>query len=137
MLGLTKKQFLKRSKICINETSTQALLISELINLEKEEKIDNQEAYKRIKGIMNGVETAFFDYEVLSPPDICVSLHLKILHSLITLQESVAANYDFVVFSKDREKEKAEKLEESGTLLDKFKMEFKPITTEVDSLLMK
>ncbi|WP_048190259.1 hypothetical protein [Methanobacterium sp. SMA-27] len=137
MSVLTRKQFLKRSKTCINETGNQALLISELINLEKEEKIDNQEAYKKIKGIMKGVETAFFRYEVLSPPDNCVSLHLKILHSLITLQESIAANYDFVVFSDDHEKEKAEKLEESRTLLDKFRLEFRPITTEVDSLLIK
>jgi hypothetical protein len=137
MSVLTKKQFLKRSKICINETGHNALLISELITLETEEKIENQEAYQRIKGIMNGVETAFFKYEVLSPPDKCVSLHLKVLHSLITLQESVAANYDYVVFSKDHGKEKAEKLEESIKLLDKFRMEFRPITTEVDSLLMK
>jgi hypothetical protein len=137
MLGLTRKQFLKRSKTCINETGNNALLISELINLEKEEKIDNQEAYQRIKGIMNGVEKTFFKYEVLSPPDNCVSLHLKILHSLITLQESVAANYDYIVFSTDHGKEKAEKLEESIILLDKFRMEFEPITTEVDSSLMK
>lgn len=137
MSGLTKKQFLKRSKTCINETGNHALSISELINLEQEEKIDHQEAYQRIKGIMNGVEKAFFRYEVLSPPDRCVSLHLKVLHSLIILQESVAANYDYVVFSEDHEKEKAEKLEESVKLLDKFRFEFGPITTEVDSLLMK
>ena len=137
MSGLTKKQFLKRSKTCINETGNQALSISELINLEQEEKIDHQEAYQRIKGIMNGVEKAFFRYEILSPPDRCVSLHLKVLHSLIILQESVAANYDYVVFSEDHEKEKAEKLEESVKLLDKFRFEFGPITTEVDSLLMK
>ncbi len=137
MLGLTRKQFLKRSKICINETGNHALSINELINLEKEGKIDRQGAYQRIKGIMNGVEAAFFRYEVLSPPDSCVSLHLKVLHSLITLQESVSANYEFVVFSDDHEKEKAKKLEESVILLDKFRLEFRPITTEVDSLLMK
>lgn len=137
MFGLTRKQFLKRSKICINETGNNALLISELINLERQDKIDNQEAYYKIKGIMGGAEKTFYKYEILNPPKNCVSLHLKILHCLITLQGSLAANYDFIILSKDNGKDKAKKLEESGILLDKFRKEFRPITTEVNILLMK
>ena len=136
MFGLTKKQFLKRSKSCVDETGNQALLIRELIDHEIDGSIPDEEAYKQIKLIVQGVEEAFFRYEALDPPSNCVSLHLKLLHSLITLQDAVAANYDFISSSINGEKvESANKLEESQLLLEKFRKEFRPITNEVDGQL--
>lgn len=138
MVGLTKKQFLKRSKRCVDETGNLTLLIRELINYEINGSIPDEEAYKQIKLIIQGVEGTFFRYEALDPPSKCVSLHLKLLHSLITLQDAVAANYDFINSSTNGEKlEAANKLEESQLLLEKFRKEFRPITTEVDRQLNK
>jgi hypothetical protein len=138
MLGLTKKQFLKRSKTCLDETGNHALLIRELIGHERDESIPYEGAYKQIKLIVQGVEAAFFRYEALDPPSKCVPLHLKLLHSLITLQDAVAANYDFITASlKDDKVEAAKKLEETLLILEKFRKEFRPITTEVDVLLSK
>jgi len=136
MFGLTKKQFLKRSKSCADETGNQALLIRELIGHEKDGSIPHEEAYKQIKLIVQGVEAAFFNYEALNPPSNCVSLHLKLLHSLITLQDAVAANYESITASINGERILAvNKLEESELLLEKFRKEFRPITTEVDEHL--
>ena len=67
MFGLTKKQFLKRSKSCVDETGNQALLIRELIDHEIDGSIPDEEAYKQIKLIVQGVEDAFFRYEALEP----------------------------------------------------------------------
>ena len=138
MLGLTKKQFLKRSKTCLDETGNHALLIRELIDHERNKSIPYEEAYKQIKLVIEGVEAIFFRYEALDPPSKCVSLHLKLLHSLITLQDATAANYDFITASlKDDTVEAAKKLEETQLILEKFRTEFRPITTEVDVLLSK
>jgi hypothetical protein len=136
MFGLTKKQFLKRSATCLDETGNQALLIRELIDHETDGNMDNKEAYRKINLIINGVESVFFKYEDLNPPSKCVSLHLKILNSLITLQEVVSVNYDFINASiEGKEELAAEKLLESKILMEKFRKEFRPLTTEVDRYL--
>ena len=138
MFDLTKKQFLKRSAICLDETGIQILLIRELIDYETDGKVDVKEAYKKINLIIKGVELVFFKYEDLNPPSKCVSLHLKILNSLIALQGIVSVNYDFVTASiEGKEELAAEKLLESNVLLEKFRKDFRPLTMEVDSYLTK
>ena len=134
MLGLTKKQFLKRSKGCLEETGNHALLIRELLIHETDGNIKNNEAYNQIKLIMNGIESNFYRYEQLNPPSRCVSIHLKILNCLIVLQESAAANYDYINAVIDGQIA-TEKLEESRILLGKFRKEFRPLTTEIEELL--
>jgi len=138
MFGLTKKQFLKRSAICLDETGSQVLLIRELIDHETDGNMDIKEAYKKINIIIKGVESVFFKYEDLSPPSKCVSVHLKILNCLIALQGVVSVNYDFVTASIEGNEElAAEKLLESKVLLEKFRKDFRPLTMEVDSYLTK
>ena len=135
---MTKKQFLKRSAICLDETGIQSLLIRELIEQETVGNIDVKEAYKKINLIIKGVESVFFKYEDINPPSKCVSLHLKILNSLITLQGVVSVNYDFVTVSiEGKEELAAEKLLESKVLLERFRKNFRPLTIEVDSYLNK
>ena len=134
MLGLTKKQFLKRSKGCLEETGNHALLIRGIIIHETDGNIKDNEAYNQIKLIMKGIESTFFRYEQLNPPSRCVSIHLKILNCLIVLQESAAANYDYINALIDGQIA-TEKLEESRILLGKFRKEFRPLTTEIEELL--
>jgi len=138
MFGLTKKQFLKRSSKCLDETGKQALLIRGLIEHEINGTIDKNEAYNQIKHILKEVETIFFDYEDLNSPSECVSLHLKILNCLIILQDAVAANYDYInVPAEEKTVTANEKLEKSKVLLERFRSEFRPITSEVDNYLQK
>ncbi len=138
MLGMTKKQFLKRSSKTLDKAGNHAILIRRLIGQEKDGIIDNDNAYKETRLIIDGIASIFFDYENINPPSNCNSLHMKILHSLIILQEVASANYDFITQSREGKSVNAqEKLEEAEDLLMKFRHEFRPITSEVDSLLNK
>lgn len=136
MLGMTKKQFLKRSSKTLDKTGNHVLLIRGLIAKEKECTIDNNEAYKRTKLLIEGISSTFFDYENINPPSKCNYLHLKILHSLIILQDVASANYDFITLQREGKSLDADKkLEESENLLKKFKDDFRPLTSEVDRYL--
>ncbi len=138
MFGQTKKQFLKRSSKCLDETGSQALLMRGLVENEVNGTIDKKEAYNQIKHILKEVERIFFDYEDLNSPPECVSLHLKILNCLIILQDAVAANYDYInVPSEEKADTADEKLEKSKVFLERFRNEFRPLTIEVDNYLQK
>jgi hypothetical protein len=138
MFGMTRKQFLKRSSKTLDETGNHALLIRGLIGQEKDGSIDNDDAYTQTRLIIDGISSTFFDYENINPPSNCNSLHLKILRTLIILQDVATANYDFITRSReDKSIIAQEKLKESENLLDKFRNEFRPLTTEVDSHLIK
>ena len=138
MFGMTRKQFLKRSSKTLDETGNHALLIRGLIGQEKDGSIDNDDAYTQTRLIIDGISSTFFDYENINPPSNCNSIHLKILLTLIILQDVASANYDFITRSReDKSIIAQEKLKESENLLDKFRNEFRPLTTEVDSHLIK
>ena len=138
MFGMTKKQFLKNSSKTLDETGNHALLIRGLIGQEKDGSINNNDAYKKNRLIIDGISSTFFDYEKINPPSNCNSLHLRILHTLIILQDVASSNYDFITESREDSSVNAqEKLKESENLLEKFRNEFRPITTEVDKLLLK
>ena len=138
MFGMTRKQFLKRSSKTLDETGNHALLIRGLIGREKDGLIDNTDAYKQARLMIDGISSTFFDYENINPPSNCNSLHLKILHTLIILQDVASANYDFITLSReDKSITAREKLEESENLFEKFRNEFRPLTTEVDRQLTK
>lgn len=135
MFGMTKKQFLKRSSICLDETGSYALLMRDLLKHEEEGKFNHREVYKELKLIMEGISKEFSRYEALNPPSKCVPLQLKILHCLILLQESASANYDYIISKKGDELAKSVRFEDSMTSLEKFRIEFRPLTSEVDQLL--
>ena len=138
MFGMTRKQFLKRSSKTLDETGNHALLIRGLIGQEKDGSIDNDDAYTQTRLIIDGISSTFFDYENINHPSNCNYLHLKILRTLIILQDVASANYDFITRSReDKSIIAQEKLKESENLLDKFRNEFRPLTTEVDSHLIK
>ena len=135
MFGMTKKQFLKRSSKTLDETGNHALQIRGLIGQEKDGTIDNNNAYKQTKLLIEGITSTFFDYENISPPSNCNSLHQRILHCIIILQDVASANYDFISLSREDESLNArEKLEESQETLEKFRNDFRPLTVELDNL---
>ena len=139
MSVLTRKQFLKRSKECLNAEGVHALDMRGLIDNESAGNIDNKDAYRQIKSIMDSLESVFMNYERLNSPEKCVSLKRKILNSLIVLQESASANYDYVTLKiEGKLPVDAEiKIRDSKIFLDKFRTVFNPLTTEVEMLLTK
>jgi len=137
MTVLTRKQFLKRSKECVDAEGVHALDIRGLIDKESTSEINDQNAYKQIKNIMDGLGELFTKYERLKPPSEYTPLKLKILNSLVILQEAAAANYDYINLNTEGKKpvDAEIKLRDSKELLNKFRTIFYPITTEVETQL--
>lgn len=138
MFGMTKRQFLKRSAKCMDETGGLLLLLKEILDNEFKGKISNQEAFKRIDNIRKEIESLFYEFEKLNPPSRCDSLKQKILNILINMQEIVVT--DFNSLSAAREglnKQSQDKLKESIDQLEKFRKDFYDVTKRVNILLME
>jgi len=134
MLGLTKKQFIKRSKEFLDAEGINSLIISELVGVESSGKTNPEESYQRIRAVMNDMDSIFTGYEQLNPPSACISLKLKILNSLIILQEAASALYDYFYMNINHKnlEEAKNKLAESKLNLNKFREVFRPLTKEID-----
>ncbi|MGZ7066980.1 MAG: hypothetical protein ACXVHT_01610 [Methanobacterium sp.] len=136
MFGMTKKQFLKRSKKALNETGGELLLIREIIYKEKQDNMDYNEISKELDNIRKVIESIFFEFERLRPPSRCDKLYLRILRSLTTLQESVTLNSEYLSAAKNGLKEKSkDKFKESLKILEEFRKEFHILVKEIDTLL--
>lgn len=138
MFGMTKIQFLKRSKKCLKETGTLLLLIREIMNKQTNGKISNQEAIKQMDNIRKDIEVIFEEIEKRHPPSSCASLKQRILHVLINLNEAVITNYESLLASKNSDEEKSrKKLKESIDILEEFREDYHGLVNEIDTLLLK
>lgn len=138
MFGMTKKQFLKKSKKCTGETGALLLLIREIMNKEIHGKISNQESLKQIEIIRKDTESLFFEFEKLKPLSKCFSLKQRIIHVLINFQEVMVIYSEYLTASSEGNNEKSQnKLKKSRELLEKFRKEFHSVTGEVNSHLIK
>lgn len=138
MFGMTKKQFLKRSKKTLNETGSLLLLIMEIMDNETSGKISNKEASKQIDNIRKIIESIFFEFEKRNPPSEYVAMQLRILRALVSMQESVTLYSEYLKATKDGLEEKAmNKLKESQEIFEEFRKEFHSICEEINTLLMK
>lgn len=138
MFGMTKKQFLKRSKKSMGETGALLLLIREIMDKEVHGKITNYDASKQIEIIQKDIESIFFEFEKKKPPSKCFPLKKKIIQTLINFQEVMVIYSDYLIASKEGMEEKSQdKLKESRELLENFRKEFHSVTEEVNNLLIK
>jgi len=138
MFGMTKKQFLKRSKKTLNETGSLLLLIMEIMDKETSGKISNKEASKQIDNIRKNIESIFFEFEKRNPPFKYVPMQLRILKALVNLQEAITSNSEYLNATKEGLEEKAiNKFKESQETLEEFRIEFHSISEEINTLLMK
>jgi hypothetical protein len=138
MFGMTKKQFLKKSKKCLQDTGVEILLVRELMDKETQKTISISAASRKLDDIRRDIEKIFSQYEKLSPPSKCVPLHRKILQNLFALHEAVVVNSESLNAAREGEEEKSqEKLEESRDKLKKFREDFRPLSREIDLYLQK
>lgn len=135
MFGMTRMQFLKRSKRTLNETGILILSISEIMSRKNKEQISSEEASGEMNNIRKGIESIFSEFEDNEPPSQCNSLKQKILKALIMLHEAVIDNYDFLIVAGGIES--GNKLKESQKHMEEFRGSFLRIVKEVDSLLLK
>lgn len=138
MFGLTKRQFLKKSKEALKETGLQVLALRGLMNKEVKGKISLLEAQRGLDSLRNKVEDTFTSYQKLNPPSKCATLKQEVIHVLILFHESM------VSYSESLQSKEDGKLEESANLLNQSQeklIEYKelslPVSKEVDSHLRK
>jgi hypothetical protein len=138
MFGMTKRQFLKRSKKCLNELCDSLLLFRQIMDEEIQGKIGNQEASAKLNSIRKNLETTFSEFEKLNPPSKCFSLYHRILNALIKLHEAVVINLESLNAAKEGlEEESQEKLMESIGDLEEFREDFHGLVKEVRMFLTK
>lgn len=136
MFGMTKKQFLKKSKNCLKDTGIQLLLVRKIIYQEQNGKIGYREAYQKLDKIRENMETIFFKYEGLKTPSKCSSLHIEILNTLIILQETLVGNTEYLTLSEKGLKQEAlRELEKSQEQLENFRKKFQEVGQKVDVYL--
>jgi hypothetical protein len=138
MFGLTKRQFLKKSKECLKETGLQILLIRELMDKEAKKSTNIHESHRKLDNIRRDIENTFSWYENLNPPSECVSLQREIANALIIFHEAVVAYSESLIAAENgRDEESRNKLKESQDELEKFRKIFLPLSKEVDLYLRK
>jgi len=133
---MTKKQFLKKSKKCLKDTGIQLLLIREVFNREGEDQIDFDETYRKLDKIRENLETIFFQYEGLKPPSKCKPLQIKILKTLIILQDALVANLEYLILlKKDSPEEAGVERVKSLEKLEVFRGKYRWLSQKVDLYL--
>lgn len=136
MLELTKRQFLKKSAKCMDETGGLLLLLKEIIDNESQGKISNSEASKKLDIIRKEIEVIFYEFEKLNSPSWCSSLKQKVLNILISMQEIVVINSESLYAAKEGLNGQSQnKLSESRARLEKFRKDFHDVTKRVNVLL--
>lgn len=138
MFGLTKRQFLKKSKKCLRETGIQILLLRELMDKEAQESLSPLDAHRNLDNIRRNIEDTFNWYEKLNPPTKCLPLQQKIMNSLIVFHEAAVKNSEsLIALENGLEEEFKNKLRDSKEELQKFLETFQPLIKEVDLYLLR
>ncbi len=138
MFGLTKRQFLKRSKEALQETGVQVLSLRGLMNQEAKGEIDLLEAQRSLDALRKTAEDTFSRYQKLNPPSKCFSLQQNIINTLIIFYESlVAYSESLLAKEEDSEEKSLNLLRKSNEELYKYKEVSATLSREVDSNLQK
>ena len=136
MFGMTKKQFLKKSKKTLKEIGIELLIIREIPTQEKYNSVDLEKTYLKMEKIRKNLENIFFKYEKLNPPSKCKNLQINLLKTIIILQEAVVAIIEHLNLLKDGSNEQSkEKLIKSKEKLDKFRENYGNLSRKVDLYL--
>lgn len=138
MFGLTRRQFLKKSKKALQETGVQILTMRSLKNQEVKGSTNLLDAQRSLDNLRKEVEETFSRYTKLNPPSKCLDLQHRIVQGLILFHESLVIYSESLMAKKDGLDEKfQELLKKSNEELEKYKELFLSLSREVDSELRR
>lgn len=138
MFGLTKRQFLKKSKKVLQETSIQSLSFRRLINQDAKDEISILETHRSLDHLRNHADDTFASYRKLKPPSKCLQLQKNIINALILFYDSLVAYSESLYARKDGLEDKSRQLmEKSSENLNKYLEISFSLSREVDSNLQK
>ncbi len=135
MFGLTKHQFLKRSKEALKETGVQTLSFRRLMNQKAKGEISLLEVQRSLDRLRNDAEDTFSQYEKLNPPSKCLGLKQRAIKALIMFHESLVTYSESLPAREPALQEKL--LKRSSEELDEYKELSFHLSREVDSNLQK
>jgi hypothetical protein len=136
MFGMTKRQFLKRSKKALQETGVLTLYLRRLMNQETSAEINTTEAHRRMDALRRDVENTFSTYEKGNPPTECLNLHQEILNGLILFYDSIVTYSDYLQAKESHlEKEFPDLFSKTNENLKKYQELSLRLSREVDNRL--
>jgi hypothetical protein len=138
MFGLTKRQFLKRSKKALQETGVQILSLKGLMNQIDSDQITTLEAHRRLDVLRRDVEKTFSVYEKINPPSKCFQLYQRILKGLLLFFESIVLYSEYLQIREGNlQAESLDKVEKTRENLESYQELSLSLSREVDSMLRK
>lgn len=138
MFGLTRRQFLKKSKKALQETGAQIISLRGLMNQEAKGEISLLEAQRRLDHLRSEVEEIFSRYEKLKSPSKCLQLQQRIMKGLILFYESLVVYSESLQAKEDGLEESSQNLLiKSAQKLHEYKELSLSLSREVDSNLWK
>ncbi|RJS48152.1 MAG: hypothetical protein CIT03_09835 [Methanobacterium sp.] len=134
---MTRRQFLKKSKKALKDTSHLRVMVIEITGKEDKGKISPGEVEEKWETIRQEIESIFAGYEKIKPPSKCISFYRRILNILISFQEMVSYKKDYIL-QEDLNKEKIEKKrQKTSKQMEILWSDFKTLNEEVNTLLCK
>lgn len=136
MFGLTKRQFLKKSKKALQDTGVHILSLRTLKNQESKDHL--RDVQRSLNSLRDEVENTFSRYSKLNPPSKCLDLQHRIVQGQILFHESIVFYSDSLIARKDGLDEKSQELlKKSDEELNKYKELSLSLSREVDLELWK
>ncbi|MCE5213331.1 MAG: hypothetical protein LLF83_01240 [Methanobacterium sp.] len=137
MFGLTKRQFLKKSKIALQQTGVQLLSLRGLMNQKSKGEISLREAQRNLDTLRKHVENTFSIYEKLNPPSKCLPLQQKIFNALIIFHSSLVSYSESLNAAERGLPDEADLKLKSAKELNKYQELTLSLSREIDSYLKK
>jgi hypothetical protein len=138
MFGLTKRQFLKKSKKALQDTGVQILSLKGLMNQVAFDQITIREAHRRLDVLRRDMEETFSVYEKINPPSKCFQLYQRIIKGLVLFFESIVLYSEYLQAKEGNlPADNLDKLEKTRENLESYQGVSLRLSREVDSMLRK
>lgn len=130
---MTRKQFFKKSEKVVKESANNLLQLSSLLEKEKKEQVNIDDALKKLDILRRNIENIFNDYERIKPPSECLLSYKKILNFLVLFQEMISENGDYLLLTK-KDPKISDKLKISLIRYEELRTEFEKIKIEIKKI---
>jgi hypothetical protein len=130
MFGMTRKQFLKKSKKTLEEIGNNLLVLMQITEKVKNKNISIKKANIMLEAIRKDIESIFNNYQRIKPPSECFFIYRKLLNNLVLFQEAVNYYRDYLNTLPNRI-DSEEKLKIAAEKLECFRSDFKDLSEEI------
>ncbi|MBU4536302.1 MAG: hypothetical protein KKF16_10985 [Euryarchaeota archaeon] len=134
---MTRRQFLKKSKKALKDTSHLLVMVIEITGKEDKGKISPREVDEKWEIIRQEIESIFAGYEKIKPPSKCISFYRRILNILVDFQEMVTYKKEYLRADDLNNEEIEKKRHKTSQQMEILWSDFKTLNEEVTTQLSK